>query len=246
MNEIRGNRRAMRRIATILACGALFVAGELSWLPELSDARPVCKRAGEWSTVHAAEFKRDADFDKFTALPIGYRKALYPLLSLEAKEKLWREQLQRAIDGDKLTSDQKAFLLEYLADPKWFSKEKLTKAFQDRVQELFPTGEAKLLFSRLGGPEGRPTTLAAAHLILREGVRKRFVAFAAQDPQNIGSCLCNTEYNGFFIGDCNGQFSCFANAGSVYFTCDSTSSGCGWFWYDPCDGRCCIDVGSCL
>ena len=239
-------RRLGLRIAAILTFSALFLAGEMWLLPALADMRPMCERTGEWAKVHAAEYQKNADYDTFTALPLGYRKALYPLLKEEAKRRLWGEQLQRAIDGGKLTGDQREFLIRVLSDPGWFSKSKLTKDFNDSVQSAFPTSQSKFIFSRLGDAEGRPITLAAAQLMLLEGARARFVAYAMEEPVNLGTCNCASDYSGLLPECPFSGVSCTLGAGGVYYTCDWQGYGCGFFWFYPCDGRCCNGVGACF
>ncbi len=216
----------------------------------LVDTLPQCRRVEAWVTSHAQSLP--TSYDGLLAFPKAYRNAIFNVLPANAKARIWRTHLDRALtaSASTLTDSQRAFVArardliksEYYVRPR-------PPAVQEEVSQLF--AEAGVLFANsprksilleLDGPVSLAGFRMDATLLHLKATLGRSLVASAQEWINCGDCKCAIDYQ--FVWTCPMAGNCMYPPYPYY--CQERSWGCGWFGLLQCNGLCCSwDGGSC-
>lgn len=221
------NTRRVCMLLVILGAGVFSVAVGPDAVSALAD----CQLAQRWVAERLGNLP--TDYDDFSALPVGYRKAVFRTLSADRKSGLWREHFQRFRHEHPSLTKNQISLLSRLSDMplenefETDSVHRTTTAdiqkLESEARSLFSANVARELFDVLGTPEATYRTLASVRLGVVLKLRGVFnVSANAQ-------CACSDAANG-----CGDGYACVTTASH----CDSTNYGCGFLWLRTCNGLC--------
>lgn len=175
---------------------------------------------------------------EFISAPKNYQIAMFKISSPSKKLQLWNDKLESVMNLDwneqelaHLMKLKNSLTLDMFADPSKFD------AFRPKMKDW--TEEAK---SKLGWSKQTIMSIVSSMDIPtdKQGnfVKKDSKAFlrtiSALDEVGTPSCDCNktADYCSGWTG--GGAFKCSSNP------CNASSSGCGTFWLDACNGYCAI------
>ncbi|WP_221357262.1 bacteriocin fulvocin C-related protein [Streptomyces beigongshangae] len=206
-------RPAVGRAAFLRAGGGLLVAGGVVLLGRTP---AFAEQARTWAENNPRNLpRRYAEYIKY---PTAYRRAVFERLTPSEKAALWTEHVKAwRVAHPHLTARQTKALEEIAAsaakpashDPALRSPRELNH-IKDVAVEAFGREEAKALGVTLGpAPSSLP---------------------AGTDPRLLSGCTCNREDDW-----CGLAYHCRLENGA---TCDETSSGCGWWGGQRCNGLC--------
>jgi hypothetical protein len=231
------------RVPICLVTVALATPG-LSVLPTIQVDQPVCARADAWIARNADDLP--STLSDLLQVPVDYRRRIYDKLSDELRTRIWLENFARiqARDGATWTDEQSQFVNEMRSE--MAAGRVLGRAYQSQREALVARGvklfsrQAAMNLMTLESSPVMPTSTVALRLrmseLMRDVVRTLQEVSAsvhAQDPPP--PCICNaTGWCQWAVGP---SIVC-CPAESLPSPCSHTSSGCGWFWLDPCLGSC--------
>jgi hypothetical protein len=201
-----------------LGAGAAVLVGMIlaSQMPALGPA------ARSW--VKANKDLLPQDYDGLIQYPMPYRRAIYPQLSPTTQSQIWVEHLNRyrashpglSIEQLKVIEDATALASTLSTFNESRQDKQVLQGLKEATVAAFGENGAIMLIATIGPPD-HPVTTPPDHPVTTE-----------VDPtQRGGGCTCNKEdnYCGFGYhcrdGDCN-----------------TSSSGCGTFYGQQCNGLC--------
>lgn len=176
-----------------------------------------------WVEANADRLPRG--YEELSGFSPAYRRAIFTRLSPATRSQLWVEHLARyAARHPELTAEHRSILdraSAMAAEESTFQLDLADRSAIDRraaaittdAMRVFGRDEARLALATLG-PAADGTEA---------------------EPDGPPSCSCQS---GAPFCVCLGPCDC-GNPPAYYpFFCYSTSSGCGYLWLQPCDGRC--------
>ncbi len=165
------------------------------------------------------------------------RKVAYSLLSSEEKATLWKEHLVNINSVVRFNSNQVKIIreaLNFLKKENFDNSSKFWKSnefeiWKYKVSKAFDDKEKAKLFNDV-------RTIGTKEFSTMDGG-----GIGTIDDDPIPKCECNSSGNGDFCGNMNYgdvftgiyTFKCGPTS-----TCGQSTSGCGWFWYNSCNGKC--------
>jgi hypothetical protein len=202
--------RGIGRAQFLRLTGLGVVATMLGGTATAHASAAVRGQAQEWVAQNMDNLPRN--YPAFATSSTAIRKAVYEELQPHERRQLWREHL-RTYEARRasMTNDQRAVLDRAI---KLVDKESLFAGPpRDGLDELDALGEQ------------------AVEAFGKEEARAMLATLGPVESAQDGSCDCNTN-------DVWGCDSCLAVGPCQSSWCTCTSSGCGWFWTKPCNGRC--------
>jgi hypothetical protein len=186
------------------------------------DRRTVRQRANAWAQAHVNALP--STLEAIAAYPAEYRQAIFEALPVAEKSRLWHLQLQRVLDTERLTTDQRAFVVHVmaLATPASFLKDMPKPEVCPDIARLFtnPAQRERVRAIAEGVPPAR--SFAAVWVKTSERLRSAVSLTAAQFDCNcrgLGLCECSL-LTACVDGDC------------------SHTQTCGCIWSGECDKMC--------
>lgn len=205
----------------------LAIAVALATLAVPASAQNLCNAAAHaWVKQNRENLPKS--YKEIVSFPLNYRRAIYSALPAATRSKLWRTQLELALQREDLTNYQRSVLLEGVQlatseifdvarDPDHWSYRQMQEhlaSFEQRVREAFAHEDALAIFAQLGPAERDDST---------GGLRVQFEGLLAEEPAC--SCADQSDY-------CNSGFNCRQGG------CIRIADECGTFWTYDCDGLC--------
>jgi hypothetical protein len=208
--------RRGRSVAAVLIL-AIFGVGAVNL-----DHRTVRQRAAAWAQAHANALP--STLEDIAAYPAEYRQAIFEALPAAEKSRLWQIQLQHVLDTERLTADQRAFVVNVkaMATPTSFLKDMPKPEICPDVARLFTNPAQKEKVRAIAEGVTPARSFSAAWVKTSERVRSAVSLTAAQfdcSCRGLGLCECGLT-SGCLDGDCN------------------QTQTCGCIWSGTCDKMC--------
>lgn len=205
--------RGMLMVVVLAACGAGAVN---------LDHRTVRQRADDWAVAHASS--APTTLEELAAFPAEYRQSIFNHLPAAEQSRLWQVQLQRVLDTEPLTGEQRAYVatLMTLATPQSFMKDMPTPEVCEDIARLFPNPAQKEKVRNIATVAAPARSFAATWVKTTERMRSSLLVGAAQfdcSCRGMGFCECALVAS-CQEGDCN------------------KTMNCGCLWAGECDKMC--------
>lgn len=190
--------------------GASALSLLLAAVTAASAPKSECQIAREWVAANADALP--STLAELSTHSMAVRRQVVAVLPVEKRVSLWREHFAAILAGtESFTPQQRAFVEEVSERvPEFMENPMLEATVRDRMLSLFSVERAARYFANLG-PTNDPALMGnTAYAVSEQG------------------CTCSASGTNF----CS-LFTC-RNLGN----CESSPTGCGWLWQQPCDGLC--------
>ncbi len=163
-----------------------------------------------------------AKLESFNELSVGEQRVAFSLLSINEREVTWQSHVQDFIDNKKLSKAQLNVVLDLkkIITPEVFGSEDKTSLKEIEGKWL---DEALKVFTEQEIYQLAYTLESHNNLSLRKLEAQVMTEGGEVD------CTCNKESS---IHSCGTGDDCSKT------NCDYQTTGCGWFWNNPCNAAC--------
>jgi hypothetical protein len=186
--------------------------------------------------MHNERSKVTSALDQLSEMPYSERKAAFRSLPANLKDDVWLAHLERfMVEHNDLNDDERSVIYEAIGvlatGPS--SLDRMDRDWEIKVGR--PMRQLEIRANMLC----RWTVLRSAFYVLGPDTPKSLGGVASGrgaprlpriQPLTIYDCECNVNHD-----FCGGPESPVVCAGS---RCNVTSSGCGWFFFQECNGNC--------
>jgi hypothetical protein len=236
---MRIGKRTRRAVPVAVTAAGLTTA--VSLLPVESPNSGARIWASSLSTAERIEYSQP---DRFSGLPVEYRRALFQTDSTaEGRAKFWQGVLQRYQKAHTLTVAQSQLLgrVGSTLTPEFFQSRvgdaqsgRIAAMRRDVATSLGASAEKELFLT--AGPLGAASSLSWLERVRyawRSHRPKAIVAFANYVAPGLLAWDCNCAES----NDCSGGTRC----GYSPYSCSATTWGCGAFYWGSCSALCSYD-----